>query len=161
MRRKLDHIDLKILRELQADGRITNQALSEKVGLSARPCLERVRKLEKDGYIVRYQALLDVRRLQSCVQVLAQISLERQGRESRQLFERTLRDTPEVIECFEVSGEHDYIAKLVCRDIAAYQELTQGWIDDPQLGVSRVTSNIVLRPVRDFGSVPIFEEELA
>ncbi|WP_114394302.1 Lrp/AsnC family transcriptional regulator [Oleisolibacter albus] len=157
MRRKLDQIDIRILRELQADGRITNQALSERVGLSPRPCLDRVRRLEREGLIQRYQAVLDLRRLQSCVVVLAQISLERHGREARLLFERALRGTPEVVECFEVSGEYDYIAKLVCPDIAAYQALTQGWIDEVQLGVSRVTSNIVLRPVRDTGPLPIFD----
>jgi len=158
MRRKLDQIDVRILTELQADGRITNQALSERVGLSARPCLERVRRLEREGLITGYRAQLDVRRLQSCIFVLAQIELERQGRTSRQLFERRLAATPEVVECFEVSGQFDYIAKLVCRDVDAYQELTQGWIDDSELGVLRVTSNIVLRAVRDAAPLPIFEE---
>ena len=158
MRRKLDQIDIRILTELQADGRITNQALSERVGLSPRPCLERVRRLERERLIVRYQAMLDIRRLQSCIIVLAQIALERQGRDHRQMFERRLAATPEVVECFEVSGEFDYIAKLVCRDVDAYQELTQGWIDDSELGVSRVTSNIVLRPVQEQAPVPIFDE---
>ncbi|AUN33029.1 Lrp/AsnC family transcriptional regulator [Niveispirillum cyanobacteriorum] len=156
MRRRLDQIDLRILTELQADGRITNQALSERVGLSARPCLERVRRLEREGLITGYRAVLDVRRLQSCITVLAQIALEHHGRHGRQLFERRLANTPEVVECFEVSGEFDYIAKLICPDIDAYQELTQGWIDDTELGVSRVTSNIVLRPVRDQAPTPLF-----
>lgn len=159
MRRRLDQIDLRILQELQDDGRITNQALSERVGLSPRPCLERVRRLEKEGLIVRYQALVDVRKLQSCVFVLAQVALEKQGRDARHRFERRLRDTPEVIECFEVSGPFDYIAKLVCEDLDAYQDLTTGWIDDPELGVARVVTNVVLRPVRDFGRYPIFAAE--
>lgn len=159
MRRRLDQIDLRILSALQEDGRITNQALSEQVGLSARPCLDRVRRLERDGVIVRYQAVLDLRRLQSCITVLAQIAMERQGRDSRQLFERRLANTPEVVECFEVSGEFDYIAKLICPDIDAYQELTQGWIDDTELGVTRVTSNIVLRPVGEPSPPPLFDQE--
>ncbi|WP_119678034.1 Lrp/AsnC family transcriptional regulator [Indioceanicola profundi] len=159
MRRKLDQIDIRILKELQQDGRITNQALSERVGLSPRPCLERVRRLERDGLILRYQAMLDLRKLQSCITVLAQIAMERQGQAHRQIFERRLADTPEVVECFEVSGEFDYIAKLVCPDVDAYQALTQGWIDDGELGVSRVTSNIVLRPVRELAPLPIFSDE--
>lgn len=159
MRRRLDQIDLRILSALQEDGRITNQALSEQVGLSARPCLDRVRRLERDGVIVRYQAVLDLRRLQSCITVLAQIAMERHGRDSRQLFERRLANTPEVVECFEVSGEFDYIAKLICPDIDAYQELTQGWIDDTELGVTRVTSNIVLRPVGEPSAPPLFDRE--
>ncbi|MDG5496595.1 MULTISPECIES: Lrp/AsnC family transcriptional regulator [Azospirillaceae] len=158
-RRRLDQIDQRILMALQQDGRITNQALSEKVGLSPRPCLERVRRLEREGLIRRYQAVLDIRRLQSCITVLAQIAMERHGRESRQLFERRLANTPEVVECFEVSGAFDYVAKLICPDIDAYQELTQSWIDDSELGVVRVTSNIVLRPVRDMAPIPLFGQE--
>ncbi|MFV3130263.1 Lrp/AsnC family transcriptional regulator [Niveispirillum sp. KHB5.9] len=159
MRRTLDQIDLRILAELQADGRITNQALSERVGLSARPCLERVRRLEREGLIVGYQAVLDIRKLQSCITVLTQIAMEHHGRNERLLFERRLANTPEVVECFEVSGEFDYIAKLICRDIDAYQELTQSWMDDAELGVSRVTSNIVLRPARDQVPPPLFGRE--
>lgn len=159
MKRKLDQIDLRILRELQLDGRITNQALSEKVGLTARPCLERVRRLEKDGLIQRYRAHLDIRKVQPCIFVLAEIALERQGRDGRQLFERRLRATPEVVECWEVSGTFDYIAKLVCPDLSAYQDLTQSWIDDPDLGVARVQSNVVLRPVRDAAPFPLFEAD--
>lgn len=157
--KKLDQIDIRILTELQRDGRITNQALSERVGLSARPCLERVRRLERDGIIVRYQAVVDVRRVQSCVFVLAQIALEKQGRQRSGAFERRLKETPEVIECFEVSGPFDYIAKIACRDLEAYQTLTDAWIDDADLGVTRVVTNVVLRPLRDFGTPPIFAEE--
>lgn len=155
-RRRFDQIDLRILDVLQQDGRITNQALSERVGLSPRPCLDRVRRLEREGMIRRYQAILDLRRLQSCITVLTQIAMERHARESRHLFERRLAATPEVVECFEVSGEFDYIAKLICPDVDAYQALTQGWMDDTELGVVRVTSNIVLRPVRDMAPPPLF-----
>jgi len=156
MRRALDAIDLKILAVLQRDGRITNQALSEQVGLSPRPCLERVRRLERDGFITRYQAVLDARKVQSCIFVLAQIELQRQGKDSRLLFERRLANTPEVVECFEVSGSFDYIAKLVCRDLDSYQDLTAGWIDDSQLGVARIVTNVVLRPLRAGGALPLF-----
>lgn len=155
-RRRLDQIDLRILTVLQEDGKLTNQALSERIGLSPRPCLERVRRLERDGVIRRYQAILDLRRFQSCITVLTQIAMERHGRDSRHLFERRLANTPEVVECFEVSGEFDYIAKLICRDVDAYQALTQGWMDESELGVVRVTSNIVLRPVRDLAPAPLF-----
>ena len=96
--KKLDRLDLRILTELQQDGRVTNQALSEKVGLSPRACLERVRRLERDGIILRYQAVIDVRKIQTGVFVLAQISLEKQGKQRHSLFERLLKDTPQVIE---------------------------------------------------------------
>lgn len=117
---RLDQIDQRILMALQQDGRITNQALSERVGLSRRPCLERVRRLEREGLIRRYQAVLDIRRLQSCITVLAQIAMERTGRESRQLFERRLANTPEAVECFEVSGGDGLPAISSCARCATW-----------------------------------------
>jgi DNA-binding Lrp family transcriptional regulator len=156
--KKLDRLDLRILTELQQDGRVTNQALSEKIGLSPRACLERVRRLEREAIISRYQAVIDVRKVQSGVFIIAQIALERQGRQQLAVVERRLRDTPEVIECFEVSGPFDYIAKIACRDLDAYQMLTDSWIDDPDMAVTRVVSNVVLRPLRDLGNYPLFSD---
>lgn len=157
--KKLDKLDLRILTELQQDGRVTNQALSEKIGLSPRACLERIRRLERDGVILRYQAVVDVRKIQTGVFVLAQISLEKQGKQRHSLFERRLKDTPQVIECFEVSGPFDYIAKIACPDLESYQDLTDSWLDDPELGVTRVVTNVVLRPLRDLGTYPLFAED--
>jgi len=156
--KKLDRIDIRILTELQKDGRVTNQALSDKVGLSARACLERVKRLEKEAIITRYQAVIDVRQIQASVFVIAQIAMEKQGRQRLSAFEKRLKDTPEVIECFEVSGPFDYIAKIACPDLETYQDLTDSWIDDAQLGVTRVVSNVVLRPLRDLGVYPLFAD---
>lgn len=154
-RKALDRIDLKILAELQRDGRMTNQALSERVGLSARPCLERVRRLERDGVISGYTALVDVRRVRSVVIVIAQIALAKQSRQGQSLFERRLAAHAEVVECYEVSGHFDYIAKIVATDIDAYQDLTAAWLDDPEMGIARIESNVVLRPVQELGSPPL------
>lgn len=154
--KKLDRLDLRILAELQRDGRVTNQALSEKIGLSPRACLERIRRLEREGIILRYQAVIDVRKIQTGVFVLAQIALEKQGKQRHSLFESRLKDMPEVIECFEVSGPFDYIAKIACPDLESYQDLTDSWLDDPELGVTRVVTNVVLRPLRDLGNYPLF-----
>ena len=156
--KKLDRLDLRILGALQRDGRITNQALSEAVGLSPRACLERVRRLERDEVVLRYQAVIDVRKIQTGVFVIAQIALEKQGRQPQSAFERRLKETPQVIECFEVSGPFDYIAKIACRDLETYQELTDSWIDDVTLGVTRDVRNVVLRPLRDLGCYPLFSE---
>ena len=153
--RRLDAIDLKILAELQRDGRITFQKLSELVGLSPRPCLERVRRLEREKILVDYTARVDIRKLADVVVVFAQISLAKQGREIRSLFEKHMRKLPEVLECFEVSGPFDYLVKVVCPSLAAYQQLSEGWLDDPSLNVGRVVTNIVLRPVRDDGIYPV------
>lgn len=153
--RRLDSIDLKILTELQRDGRVTFQKLSERVSLSSRPCLDRVRRLEREGVISAYTAKVDLRKLGDIVIVLAQISLSKQGRQTRALFEKYMRSRPEVFECFEVSGAFDYVAKIVSPSLAAYQQLSESWLDDPSMNVARIVSNIVLRPIRDESVYPV------
>lgn len=150
----LDRIDIKILAALQEDGRMTVQALSELVGLTARPCLERVRRLEKKGLIRRYAALLDVAAF-DMVAVIAEIGLEHLHKQAQSKFEKRLAAEPAVVECWEVSGTYDYIARIVCPSLSAYQELTNGWIEDPSMGVARVVSNVVLREVAAFKGLPI------
>jgi DNA-binding Lrp family transcriptional regulator len=153
--RRLDAIDLKILSELQRDGRVTFQRLSELVGLSPRPCLERVRRLEREKILVDYTARVDVRKLADVVVVIAQISLTKQGREIRATFEQYLKTRPEVLECFEVSGPYDYVIKIACPSLAAYQKMSESWLDDTSMNVGRVVSNIVLRPIRDDTVYPL------
>jgi DNA-binding Lrp family transcriptional regulator len=153
--RRLDDIDLRILTELQRDGRASCQQLSQLVGLSPRPCLERVRRLERERVIIGYTTRVDVRRLVNVVVVVAQISLSKQGRDIRLRFEERLRKCSEVLECFEVSGAFDYVAKIICPTLASYQELSETWLDDPALHVDRIVSNIVLRPIKDAGVYPV------
>lgn len=155
MTRRLDAIDMKILAELQRDGRVTFQHLSEVVGLSPRPCLERVRRLERDKIIVDYTARVDVRKLADVVVVIAQVSLTKQAREIRIMFEQYVRGRPEVVECFEVSGAFDYVIKIVCPNLAAYQKMSESWLEDPSMNVGQVVSNIVLRPIRDDSVYPL------
>jgi DNA-binding Lrp family transcriptional regulator len=148
----LDRIDLKILATLQVSGRATNQKLAEAVGLSPRACLERVRRLERSGVIIGYQAVLELAQLSRPVNVFAEIILEKQAHQGR--FERRLTGIEEVVECWEVSGTIDYLARFVCTDLAAYEELTAGLIGDPSLGVARIVSHVALRPVRRFSGYP-------
>ena len=152
--KRLDEIDLRILTELQRDGRITFQRLSELVGLSPRPCLERVRRLERAHIVVGYTTRVDLRRLVNVVAVVAQV-LVKQGRGIRARFEQHIRSCPEVVECFEVSGMFDYIIKVVCPDLEAYKHLTESWINDPSLPVERIESNVVLRAAKDAGVYPV------
>lgn len=155
---KLDSIDLQILATLQRDGRMTNQRLSELVGLTPRPCLERVRRLEQGGVLLRYLALIDVARF-GYVTVFADIALEHLHRQAQSQFEQRLKRCPEVVECYEVSGPFDYLARIVCPDIATYQDLTASWIGDTSLGVARIVSNVMLRPVREFTGYPLPEAD--
>src|SRR5947199_5610120 len=148
----LDRIDVKILVALQRDGRSTIQKLAQTVGLSARACLERVRRLEAAGVIGGYQAVIELGRLSRPVNVFAEIVLERQANRGR--FEKRLAAIDEVVECWEVSGTVDYVARFVCPDLAAYEELTTALIDDETLGVARIVSHVALRPVRRFSGYP-------
>jgi DNA-binding Lrp family transcriptional regulator len=148
----LDRIDVKILATLQRHGRSTNHRLAQSVGLSARACLERVRKLEAVGVIAGYQATIDIAKISRPINVFAEIALERQANQSR--FERRLMAIEEVVECWEVSGAVDYLARVVCADLGTYAALTSRLIDDSNIGVARIVSHVALRPVRRFGGYP-------
>jgi DNA-binding Lrp family transcriptional regulator len=153
--RQLDQIDLKILIELQRNGRITNQRLSELVGLSPRPCLERVRRLEESGLIRQYMALIALELLPGVVTAFAEITLKNQSTQASAFFEERVRQCPEVVQCFLVGGRFDYIAQIACANLERYNELTSGWIDDPELPVARIVSNFVLKPVVRFAGYPL------
>jgi Lrp/AsnC family transcriptional regulator, regulator of ectoine-degradation genes len=153
--RKLDVIDAKILTILQRDGRITNQRLSELVGLSPRPCLERVNRLEREGFISHYMAVVDPRRVSSQTTFWAEITLRDQTQSAQAAFDRVLRACPEVIDCYLVSGQVDYVARIVCPSLERYRELTASWIDDPKLPVARISTSIVLHHIREFGGYPV------
>ena len=148
----LDRIDIKILAALQRDGRSTIQNLAHKVGLSPRASLERVRRLESAGIIAGYQAVVDLGRLSRPVNVFAEIILEKHANSGR--FEKRITALEEAVECWEVSGTVDYVARFVCADLAAYEELTSDLIDDERLGVARIVSHVALRPVRRFTGYP-------
>jgi DNA-binding Lrp family transcriptional regulator len=149
----LDRIDVKILATLQRHGRSTNQKLAQTVGLSPRACLERVRRLERTGVISGYQAVVELARLSRPVHVFAEIVLEKQVQQGR--FEQRLTSMEEVVECWEVSGNVDYLARFVCADLSAYEALTSRLLDEPNIGVARIVSHVVLRPVRRFSGYPV------
>ena len=107
---ELDAIDWKILGLLQADARISNVDLARQVGLSPSPCLNRVRALEKSGYISRYVTLLDPLRVGLKVSVFIQVTLEKQIEPALETFERAIRDRPEVMECYLMTGDADYLS---------------------------------------------------
>jgi len=148
----LDQIDIKILAALQRDGRSTVKRLADMVGLTPRPCLERMRRLESAGIIAGYHATIAIERLTRPITVFAEIGLERHGRQDR--VERRLTAIEEMVECWEVSGDFDYLARFVCADLARYETLTADLIDDRDLGVTRIVSHIALRPVRRFTGYP-------
>jgi DNA-binding Lrp family transcriptional regulator len=153
-RPSLDRIDLMILDALRADGRITYQALSERVGLSARPCLERVRRLEQKGVIRGYAAMIEPAAVGHDIIALAGISMRDPSTGTRQRLERALAANPAVVELQVVNGEHDYIARIVAPTLAAYEELTEAYLADSGFGIGRINTTFVLKTLKDFEGYP-------
>jgi len=148
----LDRIDVKILADLQRNGRSTMQDLGAKVGLSPRASLERVRRLEAAGIISGYRAVIDLAHLSRPVNIFAEIVLAKHAQQGQ--VERRLAAMEEVVECWEVTGTTDYLARFMCADLAAYEVLTTRLIDDSNLGISRIVSHVALRPIRRFAGYP-------
>ncbi len=121
--KELDRIDRAILRELQADGRLANIELSRRVGLSATPCLERVRGLEKAGYIKSYEAVLAPAKLQAALLVFVEIRLNHTSPDVFKDFKKAVIELPQVLECHLVSGDFDYLVKARVADMVAYRTL--------------------------------------
>ncbi len=153
--RDLDRIDRKILETLQLDGRITNQDLSTRISLSPRACLERVRRLERIGIISGYMALVEPRKLGGILTVVVEVTLRDQKQATHARFEQRARAADEVVECFLVSGQCDYVLRLACRDLDHYRELTNAWTDDPSLGVEKITSKPELQTIKPFRGYPL------
>ena len=159
---RLDPIDRKILAELQADGRMTNVELAKRVGISAPPCLRRVRTLEEAGYIKGYHAEVDSRELGFEVQVYAMVGLQSQAESDLCEFETRCRDWPLVRECNMLNGEVDFILKCVAPDLSTFQAfLTGDLLKVPN--VASVKTSLVIRSAKDEPGVPfeVLEERLS
>ena len=159
---RLDVIDRKILSELQADGRMTNVELAKRVGISAPPCLRRVRSLEDSGLIQGYHADVNARELGFEVQVFAMVGLDSQAEVELNAFEERCRNWPLVRECHMLNGEVDFILKCVAPDLSSFQSfLTGELLSTPN--VASVKTSLVIRGAKDDPGVPfdILEERLS
>lgn len=141
---KLDRIDIKILYELQKNGRITNVELAELVHLSPSPCLMRVKKLQSEGYIDGYSALINTAKLGQTMTVFTEITLKNHRQVDFARFLSTVEKIDSVIECHLVSGGYDYLIKFVTSGIAEYQEIMERLID-MDVGIDRYFSYVVLK----------------
>ena len=150
---RLDAIDRKILKELQADGRMTNVELARRVGISAPPCLRRVRALEEAGYIKGYRALLDEKLLGYEVVVFAFVHLSSQAESDLQTFEKFVRAQPLVRECWMLSGEIDFVLKCVAPDLKTFQGFVEKLTAAPN--VRNVKTSLTLRNSKDEATVPM------
>ena len=151
---KLDRLDRKVLHELQRDGRISNVDLAARVNLSESACLRRVRVLEQAGLIERYVALLDQKQVGLSGTVFVHIVLRREEQSELAAFEAAIQDIPEVMECYLMTGEFDYLLRLVVSDMADFERLHNDALTRLP-GVSRVNSSVAIRTVRKTTELPV------
>lgn len=144
---RLDRIDHKILEILRRDGRISYQKLSEQVNLTARPCLERVRGLERDGIIRGYSAIIELPEPEHAFVVQAQIALADHGR-SQLVFEQEMRQTPEVLDCWLVSGSFDFLVRIGCRSMTHYCQLADSWLTSKKFHVDKIVTLTELQAIK-------------
>ncbi len=153
---RLDEIDYRILRTLQSDARISNVDLADRVGLSPAPCLRRVNALESAGVIRQYVALLDPGAVALGVTVFVQISLDLQVEGRLELFEQAILRRPEVLECYLMTGDADYLIRVVVPDVAAYERFLKDSLTRIE-GVAGIKSSFALKEVKCSTALPLAE----
>jgi Lrp/AsnC family transcriptional regulator, leucine-responsive regulatory protein len=151
---RMDRLDAKILAVLQEDGRVTNAELAERVRLSASPCLRRVRRLEDDGVITGYRAILDRRKVGLGVTVFVELKVSGHSDRVARDIEEAVAEVPEVVACHIVSGAADFLLEVVVSDLAHYERLLlDALLKLP--GVADVRSNFALRTAKANGALPV------
>src|SRR6185436_19314820 len=150
----LDSIDRRLLAELQDEGRVTNVDLARRVGLTAPPCLRRVRALEEAGVIRGYHADLDASSLGFTITVFAMVSLKSQAEEDLKAFENHIKALPEVRECHMLNGEIDFILKIVSKDLQSFQEFLTSKLT-PAPNVASVKTSLTIRTAKNEPGVPL------
>lgn len=149
----LDRIDMTILKTLQVDGRITNVELAQKVNLSASPCLDRVKRLESDGYIKRYGAFLDASKLGFGMTAFVQVTLDRTTADVFKLFKVEVVKIKEVVECHLVAGGYDYLLKIRFSNIESYRSILEAVADLPAM--SQTHTYMVTEHIKEDTGVPL------
>ncbi len=151
---RLDTIDWRILALLQGDARMSNVELAKAVGLSPSPCLNRVRALEEAGYISRYVTLVDALRIGLKVSVFIQVTLERQIEPALGTFEKAIRARPEVMECYLMTGDADYLLRVVVPDIQVLEDFILNFLSRVP-GVGNIKSSFALKQVKYQTTLPL------
>lgn len=153
----IDTIDWQILSLLQDDARMSNVDLARRVGLSPSPCLARVRALEERGYIARYVSLLDPVRVGLKVSVFIQVTLEKQIEPALEKFESAIRERPEVMECYLMTGDADYLLRVVVPDLQALERFILAFLSRVP-GVGNIRSSFALKQVKYQTALPLPQE---
>ncbi len=150
----IDKFDRAILSTLQNDGRISNVDLAGRVSLSESACLRRVRRLEEKGFIEKYTALLNQRQAGLAGNIFVHIALQREGQSELAAFEAAVQNLPEVMECYLMTGEFDYLLRVVVSDMADFERVHKESITRLP-GVARVNSSVAIRTVRKTTELPL------
>ncbi|MGH1486683.1 MAG: Lrp/AsnC family transcriptional regulator [Cellvibrionaceae bacterium] len=150
----LDKTDFEILDKLQRNSRISNTELSEEVNLSPSPCLRRVRQLEDNGIIQRYVSLVDPSSVGLPISVFVRVSLEKQNNNNLEIFENAIDQYPEVMECYLMTGDADYLLRVVLKDLESYEHFLRDKLTMIP-GVSNIQSSFALKQVRYKTELPI------
>ena len=154
---QIDAIDLKILDVLQRNARVSNAELAQSVGLSPSPCLRRIRNLEQAGVISKYAAILDQTVVELSISVFVQVTLERQVESALETFERLIRERAEVLECYLMTGDADYLLRIVVPDVAAYEQFLKDHLTRIP-GVASIKSSFALNRVKYETALPIIKK---
>ncbi len=150
----LDAIDLKILQALQADGRLTNTELADRVGLSASPCLRRVRRLEREGFICGYRAVLDREAVGLSLTVFVEIKLSQPSQEAAEALQAALNEIPEIVNCHMLSGPADFLAEVVVPSVKAFEELMREQLRTLAT-IGDLRANFALKRVKSDRPIPL------
>ena len=155
--KRLDAKDRQIVRELQRDGRLTNQDLAERVNLSPSPCLRRVRLLEERGVIVGYSADVDARACGFQITAFIRITLQRHDRDAVDSFEKRIRDVDEILDCYLLTGEADYLLRVIVADLNAYEDFVRHRLHGIP-GISSITTNLVYGTIKSSRVFPSIDQ---
>ena len=150
----MDYIEYKLLNSLQKNARLTNLELAKQVGLSASPCLRRVKSLEESGVITGYSAIINQNKVNLSVNVFVQVSLERQSEERLQIFEEKIMEYEEVMEAYLMTGEADYLLRIAVKDLQAYEKFLKNNLTQIK-GIASIRSYFSLKQVTRKYNLPI------
>ncbi len=150
----MDKIDRSILFLLQKDGKTTIKEIAERLNLTTTPIFERVKKLERDGYIKSYKAILDRKKAGLQLMVFCNVTLNLHQTDYLKKFEKDIQKFPEVVECYHVAGMFDYLIKIYAQDMERYQDFLSNKLASLE-NISRVQSSFVMTEVKDFSYLPI------
>ena len=153
----MDAIDIKLLELLQHNAELTNQELSKEVHLSTTPCWKRINQLKTNGYINKTVSLVDRKRVGANVTAMVSIKVNNHNQERISIFAKTIQDIPEVIECYRMSGETDYLLKVVVSDIESYDAFYKNLIEKVQF--LKVTSNFAIEEIKSTTEIPLTKLE--